>query len=265
MPAAAQIGASRFVLAAVTDPRGRPLVDVGPDDFVVQEGAAIREILSVRVADYPIAVLLDTGAGARPDFTAARAAVRHFVERLGADRAVMLVTFGGQPSVVATLEDDRAALLARLQRLEPGTVAGSRPLEAAALAAATIHATGTLFGSVVIVSSAPAEVGQAAVDAALGPILDGGTTVHIVARRAKPDDRADDGRVLRSIAGQTHGEYTAIYSAASYQAALDRLADRLTSELMLEYLVPPGSKPSEVTVGIRVPGARVRGLGVAPK
>jgi hypothetical protein len=70
---------------------------------------------------------------------------------------------------------------------------------------------------------------------------------------------------LRAIAEQTRGEYTTIYSAASYQAALDRLADRLTSELMIEYLVPVGSKPNDVKVGVRLVGARVRGLGVAPK
>ena len=56
-----------------------------------------------------------------------------------------------------------------------------------------------------------------------------------------------------------------IYSAASYQAALDRLADRMTSEMMIEYLVPVGSKPNDVKVGIRVVGASVRGLGVAPR
>ncbi len=47
--------------------------------------------------------------------------------------------------------------------------------------------------------------------------------------------------------------------------ARGRLADRLTSEMMIEYLVPVGSKPADVKVGIRVAGARVRGLGVAPR
>ena len=46
---------------------------------------------------------------------------------------------------------------------------------------------------------------------------------------------------------------------------LDRLADRLSTEMMVEYLVPNGSKPVDVRVGVRIPGARVRGLGVAPR
>ena len=56
-----------------------------------------------------------------------------------------------------------------------------------------------------------------------------------------------------------------VYSAASYQSALDRLAERLTSEMMIEYIVPAGSKPNDVKVGVRLIGARVRGLGVAPR
>jgi hypothetical protein len=52
---------------------------------------------------------------------------------------------------------------------------------------------------------------------------------------------------------------------ASYQPAFDRLAARLTTELLLEYIVPIGSKPADVKIGVRLPGARVRGLGVAPR
>jgi hypothetical protein len=70
---------------------------------------------------------------------------------------------------------------------------------------------------------------------------------------------------LRALAEQSRGDFTVIYSSASYQAALDRLADRLTSEMMIEYLVPVGSKPNDVKVGVRIIGAKVRGLGVAPR
>jgi hypothetical protein len=70
---------------------------------------------------------------------------------------------------------------------------------------------------------------------------------------------------MRALAEQSRGQYTTIYSSASYQAALDRLAERLTSELLIEYIVPVGSKPIDVKLGIRLAGARVRGLGVAPR
>ena len=71
--------------------------------------------------------------------------------------------------------------------------------------------------------------------------------------------------VVRRLSEQTHGVFTPIYSAASYQVALDRLAERLASEMMVEYIVPPRSAATDIQVGVRIPGARVRGLGVRPQ
>jgi len=48
----------------------------------------------------------------------------------------------------------------------------------------------------------------------------------------------------------------------SYGAALDRLADKLSAELMIQYLIPPDEAGGDVRVGVRRPGSRVVGLGV---
>jgi hypothetical protein len=73
--ASQQLGASRTALATVVDARGRSIVDIEPDDFVVRESGRTRDVLSVRVADYPIAVVLDNGLGAGRDVEAIRAAI----------------------------------------------------------------------------------------------------------------------------------------------------------------------------------------------
>src|SRR5262249_27142823 len=99
-------------------------------------------------------------------------------------------------------------------------------------------------------------------DPLIAPIIDSRAVVHVVHETA-PGAIASP--LLRGIAGQTQGGYTAIYAGASFQPALDRVAERLSSEMLIEYLVPVGSKASDVRIGVRVPGARVRGLGVAPK
>ena len=41
--------------------------------------------------------------------------------------------------------------------------------------------------------------------------------------------------------------------------------DRLASEMVIEYIVPPRSSATDIQVGVRIPGARVRGLGVRPR
>jgi hypothetical protein len=261
-----QTGASRVALAAVTDPRNRPLVDVGADDFVIQEAGAAREVLSVRPADYPIVVLLDTGSEGHADFPLMQAAAAHFIERIG-QRPIALGTLGGTPAMLTAFEDERKTVLEKLGVLAAEPSGGSMLLKGTALAAQTIRATGTLFSSVVILSATAADTSQEPPDEMIAPVVDSNATLHVIANRPGQDAAggARSNPALRVLAEQSHGDFTVIYSSASYQAALDRLADRLTSEMMIEYLVPVGSKPNDVKVGVRIIGAKVRGLGVAPR
>src|SRR5262249_59161535 len=95
-PAAPGTGGSRVAVVTVLDRRGKPVVDVGADDFVVQEAGAAREILSVRPADYPVLLVIDTGREARADFDLIKKAAERFIERLG-PRPVGIVTAGAKP------------------------------------------------------------------------------------------------------------------------------------------------------------------------
>ena len=260
-------GASRFALATVLDPRNRPVVDVGADDFVIQEGGASREVLSVRPADYPVIVMLDTGLDARGDFALMKKAAEHFVERIG-PRPLAIGTFGGAPKMIAGFDDDRETALARLGELAPGTLEPSELLQGASVAAGAIRQTGALFAALIMLSSAPRDSSQASPDAMVASIIDSGAILHVIANRVSQSAAGAGFRpaaAIRALTEQSRGEYTTIYSAASYQSALDRLADRLTTELLIEYLVPVGSKPNDVRLGVRIVGAHVRGLGVAPR
>ena len=261
-----QTGASRVALATVTDPRNRPIVDISADDFVIQEAGAAREVLSLRPADYPIVILFDTGAGARDDLALIRKAVERFIDRVG-QRPIAVGTFGDPPVMLTTFEDERSALGPKIEAAIANPQGGSLLTRGAALAGQMLRAIGPLFSAIVIVSATPLGDAPDTPEEVVAPIIDSGAAVHVIANRAGASSTGASRGMLaiRSLAEQTHGEFTSIYSAGSYQAALDRLADRLTTEMMVEYLVPPDSKPIDVKVGVRVPGARVRGLGVAPR
>jgi hypothetical protein len=267
-PAAdSQTGASRFALVTVLDPRGKAVVDVGADDFVVQEAGAAREILSVRPADYPVVLVLDTGRDARGDFDLIRKAAEHFLERLG-PRPLEIVTAGGTPKVIADFEDERDTVMTRLAELSGDPNAASAILQAAALAAQTILRSQLLFSSIVILSSSTVDGSQGLPDPMLASLVDSNAILHVVANRsvqAMSGTGFRPGAAIKAVAEQSRGEYTVIYSAASFQSALDRLAERLTTEMLVEYIVPVGSKPNDVKLGVRLVGARVRGLGVAPR
>jgi hypothetical protein len=264
----AQTGASRTALAIVSDARNKAIVDVGADDFVIQEAGQAREVLSVRVADYPVVVMLDSGGDARLDLPLMRKAVQRFIERLG-PRPIAIGTIADPPRMLTTFDDDHQKLLDALEHLEVAPGTRSDLLQGAALGADTIRATGAPFSALIVLSSTPADGTSRTADELVASIVDSGAVLHVIANRSTQvvgqSGNIRSGQAMRTIAEQTRGAYTVTYSAASYQPALDRLSERLTSEMMIEYLVPPGSKPVDVKVGVRLAGAKVRGLGVAPR
>jgi hypothetical protein len=250
-----QLGASRTALATVFDGRGRALVDIELDDFVVRETGRPRDVLSVRVADYPIAVILDNGPGSGADFAAMRDAAARFISRVG--HRPIAVGVGTPPLLLSTFDDERAVVLEALAKAAAAP-SGAGLFEVIVKAAQAISDSGSPFSAIVVVSASPIANVPAEL---LTPILQSGATVHAVVNGAGPAGRSTD--TLRALADQTHGQLTTIYTAASYQVALDRLADRLAPQLLVDYMVPPGSTSgNDVQLGVKIPGARVIGLGV---
>jgi hypothetical protein len=268
--AAEQIGTSRIVLATVVDNRNRTLAGLGPDDFVIREAGDSREVFGVRLADYPVVVLIDNSAAASRDFDAIKKAAARFIARIGGQRPLAVGTLADPPAMLTTFDDDRAKVTAALDGLALNPAADSLLFQSMADAARVIHATGTPFSAIVILSANAIDATRNPPGELLGPILDSGAIVHVVANRttaiAPPGSAGRFADMLRALTDQTRGEYTSIFSSASYPAALDRLADRLASEMMIEFVEPPGAAPNyDVKVGVRIPGARVQGLGITRK
>jgi hypothetical protein len=254
-----------MVLASVTDAQNRVFADLGPDDFVLSENGEPRDVLAAYAADYPIVVLLDNSAPARSDLDAIRSAVSRFLSR-AVQRFVALGTLADPPAMLTSLEDERPAVLARLDGLAASPSSVLMPIEAIAAAARAVRAGGSPFSAIVVVSAHSIDAAQPESAPLLPEILDSGAVVHVVSRSAPragaaPRLQAD---LLRDLAEQTRGNFTAVFSTPSYEIALNNLADRLGTEMIVEYIVPPGPRPpGEVQIGVRIPGALVRGLKVS--
>jgi len=250
---------SRLVLALVTDTGNRPPTELEPDDFVIEEGGQPREILSLHLADYPIVVLLDDVSASSKDADAIRGAAARFIARIG-ERPIGVGTLTDADQLFAPLDLSRSGVLDLVRRFS--TAASTpRPLQAAAAAVRAARDTGAPFSAIVIVSTRAIGSTQIAPGESLAPILASGVPVYVVALR---DASTENDDVLRALAEQTRGQYTTIFSSASFSIALDRLADRLSSELLIEYVVPAGAPPAgDVRVGVRIPGAKAIGLGVS--
>jgi hypothetical protein len=194
-----------------------------------------------------------------------RAAAARFVRRIG-HRPIAVGTLTRPADLVATPDDDRTQLTADIDRIETNPEAAAVPLAAVANAVRTITADGAPFSTVIVLSARPIESETAAAAGVVTTIVSGRTVIHAVALQPqRVDDASTAADVLRDLTRDTRGQYTPIYASASFPIALDRLADQLSAEMIVEYIGPAGTlaAPADVQIGITVPGARVRGLGVA--
>jgi hypothetical protein len=268
VPSAQQgFGTGRILLALVTDARNRPIVDLDVTDFVVSQGGARAEVLAARVADYPLVVLIDDAPGASSDLPALRSAVGRLVARVG-ERAIAVLTLNNPPAVIASFDEPRTTILERIEALSVAPDAGRAPLQALARAATMLRETETPFSAIVVVSAAPLETPQEEPPGFLAAFFESRAVLHVVRKGAAlspgglPPSRYE--ALLSELANRTGGQHSVIYTGASFQIALDQLADRLASEMMVEYLVPQEKENDrDVRVGVTLPGARVRGLGVS--
>jgi hypothetical protein len=261
-----QVGTGRVLLATVVDATGRPIVDLSEDDFAIEEGGESREVFSVHVADYPVVLLVHEDATAGPDRPVILRAAARFLRRVGEERAVAVGVLSGAAPMLTTFADDRGAALDRLERLAAAPAASGvlAPLAAVAAAARMVQALGSPFSAVVVAWSPSRLDDRAGAEAtALAPVFESRTLLHVVSRTAAGRSSVSDDEVLRDLAARSGGQYTPIYAEASYGVALDRVADRLGTEMMVEFVVPAGSR-GEVRAGVRIPGARVQGLRVSP-
>jgi hypothetical protein len=255
--------ATRLVLATVTDAGSQPVVGLGPDDFVIEEGGGAREVFDVRAADYPVVVLLDNGADS-VDTEAIRRAAGRFVSRLG-DRAVAVGALTDPTAITNGFEDEPTAISKRIEGLPARPGAALNPVSAIVEALRIIRGSDTPFAAIVAMVARPFDPAAAEGSGLLRDVLGSRSIVHVVGKHPRTAGAAgrNAGQLLYELAEQTGGRYTTVYAPASYGAAMDRVADRLATEMLVEYLV--SSEPDQgrdVRVGVRVPGARVRGLGV---
>lgn len=260
--AQAVVEGGRTVLAAVVNAQGRPVVDIGVDDVVVSEGGASRDVVDVHVADYPLSIVLDDRQASSASLDTLRQSAQRFVRRVG-ERPIALVRLSDGSHASVGLDDERALLLDRIAEFNTGPVV-TPPLDTIARAAALLKDTGAPFSAVIVIAAEPVDASALVRGELLPQIIESGAAVHVV--QLQPESAATDDPgvpdLLKVVADQTKGQFTPIFSAASFGAALDRLADRLAVEMMIQYVVPPGPSAGDVRIGVRMPGSRVIGLGV---
>jgi hypothetical protein len=175
---------------------------------------------------------------------------------------VMVGVLSNPTRLVGSFDDERPVVLERLAALPHDPTADATALPTVARAAQLLRETATPFSAIVVITARAIDATEVAQANLLPSIVESGATVHVIENRSDASANAP-ADLLKVLSDQTHGQYTLIFSTASYAIAMDRLADRLATEMMIQYVMPPGAASGEVQVGVRRPGARVLGLGVS--
>ena len=197
-------------------PRESPTVNVSADDFVVEEGHDERDILSARVGDYPVAILLDVGSGSAGSgspqtLEAITNAVINFVTRIGR-RPVAVATLTDPPAILANFEDDRERVLSQLATVSATPADVLRPLPALTRASELIAESKPPFSVVVVLTARPVDLTEQPIAERITSILDSGAALHVIALRqsvAGPPGPNDERDLLQTLSAQTHGQYVA--------------------------------------------------------
>ncbi len=278
---------SRFVLASVVDPQSdTPVLGLGADDFVVEEGPTRCDTLGAGPARYPVAILVDTSGAARPQFSEMRKAVRQLVGRMSG-RDVALYTFGDRAFRVADYTRDTTRLERAVDQLFALPDGESHVLDAIIEAGRDLSRREPAVAMIIVVSAGANDQSNRTPREVFEPVLASRSIVHIVETRTIgasgrlgnvrggrkfTSDRAAEAalglqELLQAIVDRTHGDYDRVFSASGYHASLERLQRRLAAEVVVEYVPAGGDSTAPLRVGTRVTGGVVRaiGLGSAPR
>ena len=273
---------SRFVLASVVDTlTTTPVIGLAADDFVIQEGTTRCEAITARVAQYPIAILVDTSHAARPQFTEMRKAVRQLVGRMSG-RDVALYTFGDRAFRVADFTRDTSRLERAVDQLFALPEGESHVLDAIIEAGRDIGRREPAVAMIVVVSAGANDQSNRTPREVFEPVLASRSIVHVVeirairasgrlgnvrGRRNFTSDRAAEAalglqELLQGLVDRTRGDYDRIFAASGYFASLERLQRRLAAEVVVEYESSGENSQAPLQIGTRLPGGAVRAIGL---
>ena len=279
--ASATQSSTRFVLASVVNPMtDTPVIGLAAEDFVVQEGSAPCEVLALTAAQYPVAILVDTSQAARTEFTRMRAAVRQLISRLSG-REVALYTFGDRAFRVADFTRDTTQLERKVDDVFPHADGESHVLDGIVEAAKDLARREPAVAMIIVVSAGSNDQSNRTPREVFEPVLASRSIVHVVemrsinasgrlgnvrGRRNFTSDRAAEAalglqEVLQGLVTRTRGDYDRVFAASGFAASLERLQQRLSSEVVVEY-ASTGGAPTELRIGTRVVGGVVRGIGL---
>ena len=252
-------GAFPSVTLAVTLPVAMLSEDGDAPDFSVTENGADVEVVSAQAESFTrepldVVLLIDTsGSMAGEPLADAKTAARGFLQAIGPEDRVALVSFAFKPAVLAPFTADRAEVLSAIDGL---AASGETAVHDAVVTAAGIARSSERRVAMVLLSDGGDTVSINSFDSAVSSVKDTGAPVFTVALESGEWDPAALGTLAAATGGRAlstadSGELPALYAGIARELG-NRFRVTFTSNV-------PNTKDLEI--GVRAARGQLSAVG----
>jgi VWFA-related protein len=258
---------------SAVDEKGESVEGLGPNDFIVREDGAPREVLRVSRAIEPIdiAILVDDSAASEQLIPRAREALRSFITKMSMGNQVAIIGLADRPTILVNYTSNPTLLEKGIGLLWPRTRAGSTLLDAIYEVSRGLERRETPRAVIIPVITDGGDFANRQYDQVMQEVKRAGVAIHAVTvgnfNSTDHEELRNRGRVLSEGTRVSGGQRINLLTPISVQQALDRLARELSSQYKVVYAHPESLIPPtkfEVTArrpGITMRGAPARGTG----
>ena len=262
----AQTPRERTLYVSAVDEKGEPIEGLGPNDFIVREDGAPREVLRVSRAIEPIdiAILVDDSAASEQLIPRVREALRPFVARMSDGNQIALIGLADRPTILANYTSNPALLEKGIGLLWPRTRAGSTLLDGIFEVSRGLERRETPRAVIIPVITDGGDFANRQYDQVIQEVKRASVAIHAVTvgnfNSTDDEELRNRGRMLAEGTKTSGGQRVNLLTPMAVQQAFDRLARELLSQYKVVYGHPESLiPPTKFEVIARRPGITMRG------
>lgn len=266
----------RTLYVSAVDAKGEPVNRLGPDDFIVREDGATREVLRVTRATEPIdiAILVDNGGASDGVLPRVREGLTSFIAAMseGSRNQIAIVGLADRPTIFVDYTSNAKRLQDGIGLLWPRTQAGTTFLDALYEVSRGLERREAPRAVIIPVITDGGDFANRQYKQVTDEVKQAGAAIHAITvgdfSPASDDDLRNRARVLSEGTRLTGGQRVSLLTPMAVRQALERLGRELSSQYKVVYgrpesLIPPDKvEVSARRAGVTMRGAPERGTGV---
>jgi len=266
-PIGAQDGPrERTMFVSAVDAKGEPVKGLGPDDFIIREDGAQREVLRVTPATEPmdIAILVDDSAASENVIPRVREGLTSFINVMSKGNQIALIGLADRPTILVDYSSSTTNLLKGVGLLWPRSRSGSTFMDALYEVSRGLERRESPRAVIVPVITDGGDFANRQYEQVMPEVKKAGAAIHAVTigtfNSTSDEELRNRARVLAEGTRDTGGQRLNLLTPMAVQPTLERLARELSSQYKVVYGRPESLIPPEkIGVSARRGGVTMRG------